>query len=61
MPVILATQEAEIRKIVVRSQPGQTVLKTLSRKKSITKIGLVEWFKVKALSSNPRITKNKTK
>jgi hypothetical protein len=25
-PIILATQEAEIRKIVVRSQPGQIVL-----------------------------------
>jgi hypothetical protein len=31
--VILATQEAKIRKIVVQSQPGQIVLKTLSRKK----------------------------
>jgi hypothetical protein len=31
-PVILATQEVEIRKIVVQSQPGQIVLKTLSRK-----------------------------
>jgi hypothetical protein len=32
MPVILATQEAEIRRIVVRSQPGQIVHETLSRK-----------------------------
>jgi hypothetical protein len=31
-PEILATQEAEIRRIVVQSQPGQTVYKTLSRK-----------------------------
>jgi hypothetical protein len=31
-PVILATQEAEIRRIVVRSQPRQIVLKTLSLK-----------------------------
>jgi hypothetical protein len=31
-PVILVTQEAEIRKTVIRSQPGQTVHKTLSRK-----------------------------
>jgi hypothetical protein len=30
MPVILATQEAEIGRIEVRSQSGQTVLKTLS-------------------------------
>jgi hypothetical protein len=31
--IILATQEAEIRRIVVRSQPGQIVCETLSRKK----------------------------
>jgi hypothetical protein len=37
MPVILATQEAEIRRTEVRSQPGQIVLETLSRKKTITK------------------------
>jgi hypothetical protein len=29
-PVILASQEAEIRKIPVQSQPGQIVHKTLS-------------------------------
>jgi hypothetical protein len=51
-PVILATQEAEIRKIVVRSQPGQIVLQDLL-KNPFTKIRLVEWLKVKALSSNP--------
>jgi hypothetical protein len=32
-PVILATQEAEIRRIEFRSQPGQIVHETLSRKK----------------------------
>jgi hypothetical protein len=32
MPVILATQEAEIRRIAVRSQPGQIVCETLFRK-----------------------------
>jgi hypothetical protein len=32
MPVILATQEAEIRRIMVQSQPGQIVCKTLSQK-----------------------------
>jgi hypothetical protein len=32
MPVILATQEAEIRRIVVRSQPGQLVHEILSQK-----------------------------
>jgi hypothetical protein len=31
MPVILATQEAEIRRIVVPGQRRQTVLETLSR------------------------------
>jgi hypothetical protein len=41
MPVIPATQEAEIRRITVQSQPGQTVHKTLSRKKNHKK-GLVE-------------------
>jgi hypothetical protein len=32
MPVILVTQEAEIRRIVVQSQPRQRVHETLSRK-----------------------------
>jgi hypothetical protein len=32
MPVILATQKAEIRKITVQSQPRQIVLETLSQK-----------------------------
>jgi hypothetical protein len=31
-PVILATQEAEIRRNVVQSQPGQIILEALSRK-----------------------------
>jgi hypothetical protein len=30
MPVILATQEAEIRRIMAQSQPRQVVLETLS-------------------------------
>jgi hypothetical protein len=41
-PVILATQEAEIRRIAVQSQPWQIVHKTLSQKYSSRKIGLVE-------------------
>jgi hypothetical protein len=32
MPVILATQEVEIRRIMVRSQPREIVHKTLSPK-----------------------------
>jgi hypothetical protein len=32
MPIFLATQEAEIRRIVVRTQPGQIVCETLSQK-----------------------------
>jgi hypothetical protein len=44
MPIILATQEADIRRMVVQSLPGQTAHKTLSQKKPITKKeGLVEW------------------
>jgi hypothetical protein len=31
-PVILATQEAEIRRFVVQSQPGQRVHETVSQK-----------------------------
>jgi hypothetical protein len=46
MPVILATQEAEIRRIVVQSQPGQKVLLHPISKTPITKKGLVEWLKV---------------
>jgi hypothetical protein len=45
MPVILATQKAEIRKIEVQSQPRQIVLKTLSPKTPSQKIGLLEWLK----------------
>jgi hypothetical protein len=36
MPVILATQEKEIRRIVVRSQLGKTAYEILSLKKTIT-------------------------
>jgi hypothetical protein len=43
--IILATQEAEIRRVVVRSQPKQIVQETLSRK-TLHKKGLVKWLKV---------------
>jgi hypothetical protein len=36
-PVLLATQEAEIRRISVQSQPGQIVHETLSRKNTLQK------------------------
>jgi hypothetical protein len=58
MPVILAAQEAEIRRITVQSQPGQIVCETLSQKYPSLK-GLVEWLKVKALISSPITTNNK--
>jgi hypothetical protein len=60
MPVILATQEAEIRRIMVQSQPGQTVCETLPQKNPSQK-GLVEWLKVYALSSNPSTANKKKK
>jgi hypothetical protein len=52
----LDTQEAEIRRIVVQSQPGQIVHELLSQKHTTQKIGLAEWFcppsKHEALCSN---------
>jgi hypothetical protein len=45
-PVILATHQAEIRRISVQSQLGQVVCETLSRKKNHHNKGLVEWLKV---------------
>jgi hypothetical protein len=34
MPIILATQEKEVRRIMVQSQPGQIGHETLSQKNS---------------------------
>jgi hypothetical protein len=42
MPVILATQEAEKRRIMVQSQPRLIVHDTLSQ--TLHKKGLVEWL-----------------
>jgi hypothetical protein len=42
MSVILATQEAEIRRITVQSQSEQIVLRDPISKIPFTKIGLVE-------------------
>jgi hypothetical protein len=58
------TQEAEIRRIVVQSQLRQIVCEALSWEKPFRnkKVGggmLVEWLKVKALSSNPIPPKKK--
>jgi hypothetical protein len=43
-PIILAAQEAEIRRIAFQSQPKQTVRPYL--KKHFIKKRLVEWLKV---------------
>jgi hypothetical protein len=47
-PIILTIQEAEIRRIMVQSQPRQIVHETLCKKIYIyyLKKGLVEWLKV---------------
>jgi hypothetical protein len=68
MSVILATQEAEIRRIVVQSQPRQIVLETLSRKYPSQKRagGMAQVVaclpsKGEALSLNPSAAKKKKK
>jgi hypothetical protein len=45
-PVIPATQEAEIRRFTIQSQPRQIVCESLAQKTALTKKGLVEWLKV---------------
>jgi hypothetical protein len=47
--VILAKEEAKLRRIKVQSQPGKIVHETLSQKNPLQKIGgkgLVEWLKM---------------
>jgi hypothetical protein len=68
MPVILASQEAEIRRITVQSQPKQIVHETLSWKYPTTKRpGKVDQVieclpsKCEALSSNSSTAKKKNK
>jgi hypothetical protein len=53
--VILATQEAEIRRIAVQSQPGQRVLETLSRKNPSQKRadGMAQGVGLEFKPSNP--------
>jgi hypothetical protein len=59
MFVIPATQEAEIKRTMVQSQPRQIVHKTLSQKNLSQKKGWVKWLKVKSLSSSPSSAKQK--
>jgi hypothetical protein len=44
-PVILATQEAEIRRIEVQSQSGENSLRDPTLKKAHHKKGLAQWLK----------------
>jgi hypothetical protein len=60
MPVILATQETEIRRIAIQSQSGQIVHGTLSQK-TLHKNRTGGELKVKALSSSPSSTKKRKK
>jgi hypothetical protein len=57
--VILATQEAGIRRIVVPSQPANSLRDPISKTPITKKSGrrLVEYLKVKALSSSPSTEK----
>jgi hypothetical protein len=64
MAVILATHETQIRRIIVQSQPGEIVHKTLSQKYATPKKAggvayVVEHLpsKCEAMSSNPSIIK----
>jgi hypothetical protein len=60
-PVILATQEAEIRRIMgSKPAPAKSFMRPYL-KKPFTKMGSVEWLKVKALSSSPSTAKQKQK
>jgi hypothetical protein len=58
MSVILATQEAEIRRMTVRSQPRQ-ISSQEPIQKEITQKGLVKWLKAQALSSSPSTTQKR--
>jgi hypothetical protein len=60
IPRILATQEAEIRRITVQSQLRTNSSVRPYLKKPFTKIGLVEWLKVKALSSSSSLSTTHT-
>jgi hypothetical protein len=59
LPVILAIQEAEIRRIEVQSQPRKIVWETYLENTHHKK-GLVEWLKVKSLSTTKKNKKTST-
>jgi hypothetical protein len=61
MPVILSTKEAEIRRITAQSQLWANSSWRPHLKKTHHKKELVEWLKVKALSSSPSTTHTHTK
>jgi hypothetical protein len=62
-PVILATQEAEIRRIMVGSQPGQIVLETLLKKKRVGRVaqGVGPVFKFQYCKKKKKQNKTKGK
>jgi hypothetical protein len=62
MPVILATQEAGIKRIMVLIQPGQIVHETLSQNyPTLNRLEVYLPSKCKALRSSSRTTKKKKK
>jgi hypothetical protein len=68
MPVILATQETEIKRWKSEVRPRQIIRKTLSRKNPALKKGwgVVQWLehlpsKIEALSSKPQCKKKPKK
>jgi hypothetical protein len=58
MPVILAVQEADSRRIMVQRHQGKKFVRPYLEK-FFTRIGLVEWLEVNALSSSPSTAKKK--
>jgi hypothetical protein len=59
--VILPTQEAEIRKISVGSQPRQIVRETLSQKNQSQKKGWWSGSRYRSCVQTPVLKKNKSK